>query len=284
MNNVLEINNITKDYKKFKIDNISFNLPKGYIMGFIGANGAGKTTTIKLILNMIKRESGEIKVFGLDNIREEERIKEQIGVVFDECYYLEDWTLNDVEKAVSMFYKNWNSSIYEKYLKEFNLARDKKVKDLSRGMRMKLMIAVAFSHEAKLLILDEPTSGLDPVARDEFLDILRDYIEDEEKSVIFSSHITSDIEKIADYITYINNGKIIFTGEKDEFLEKYCIIKGGKEDITESQKKEIIGLRMHSTGFEGLIELKKAVGFSSKVIIEKASLDEIMIYMNKEAM
>ena len=239
MNNVLEINNITKDYKKFKIDNISFNLPKGYIMGFIGANGAGKTTTIKLILNMIKRDSGEIKVFGLDNIREEERIKEQIGVVFDECYYLEDWTLNDVEKAVSMFYKNWNSSIYEKYLKEFNLARDKKVKDLSRGMRMKLMIAVAFSHEAKLLILDEPTSGLDPVARDEFLDILRDYIEDEEKSVIFSSHITSDIEKIADYITYINNGKIIFTGEKDEFLEKYCIIKGGKEDITESQKKEI---------------------------------------------
>lgn len=284
MNNVLEINNITKDYKKFKIDNISFNLPKGYIMGFIGANGAGKTTTIKLILNMIKRESGEIKVFGLDNIREEERIKEQIGVVFDECYYLEDWTINDVEKAVSMFYKNWNSSIYEKYLKEFNLARDKKVKDLSRGMRMKLMIAVAFSHEAKLLILDEPTSGLDPVARDEFLDILRDYIEDEEKSVIFSSHITSDIEKIADYITYINNGKIIFTGEKDEFLEKYCIIKGGKEDITESQKKEIIGLRIHSTGFEGLIELKKAVGFSSKVIIEKASLDEIMIYMNKEAM
>lgn len=284
MNNVLEINNITKDYKKFKIDNISFNLPKGYIMGFIGANGAGKTTTIKLILNMIKRDSGEIKVFGLDNIREEERIKEQIGVVFDECYYLEDWTLNDVEKAVSMFYKNWNSSIYEKYLKEFNLARDKKVKDLSRGMKMKLMIAVAFSHEAKLLILDEPTSGLDPVARDEFLDILRDYIEDEEKSVIFSSHITSDIEKIADYITYINNGKIIFTGEKDEFLEKYCIIKGGKEDITESQKKEIIGLRMHSTGFEGLIELKKAVGFSSKVIIEKASLDEIMIYINKEAM
>ena len=284
MNNVLEINNITKDYKKFKIDNISFNLPKGYIMGFIGANGAGKTTTIKLILNMIKRDSGEIKVFGLDNIRDEERIKEQIGVVFDECYYLEDWTINDVEKAVSMFYKNWNSSIYEKYLKEFNLARDKKVKDLSRGMRMKLMIAVAFSHEAKLLILDEPTSGLDPVARDEFLDILRDYIEDEEKSVIFSSHITSDIEKIADYITYINNGKIIFTGEKDEFLEKYCIIKGGKEDITESQKKEIIGLRMHSTGFEGLIELKKAVGFSSKVIIEKASLDEIMIYMNKEAM
>ena len=284
MNNVLEISNVTKDYKKFKIDNISFNLPKGYIMGFIGANGAGKTTTIKLILNMIKRESGEIKVFDLDNIREEENIKEQIDVVFDECYYLEDWNLNDVEKAVSMFYKNWNSSIYEKYLKEFNLARDKKVKDLSRGMRMKLMIAVAFSHEAKLLILDEPTSGLDPVARDEFLDILRDYIEDEEKSVIFSSHITSDIEKIADYITYINNGKIIFTGEKDEFLEKYCIIKGGKEDITESQKKEIIGLRMHSTGFEGLIELKKAVGFSSKVIIEKASLDEIMIYMNKEAM
>lgn len=284
MNNVLEIKNVTKDFGKFKIDNISFSLPKGYIMGFIGANGAGKTSTIKLILNMIKKNSGEIKVFGLDNIKDEEKIKEQIGVVFDECYYLEDWNLNDVEKAVSMFYRNWNSKAYEKYLNEFKLAREKKVKDLSRGMRMKLMIAVAFSHDAKLLILDEPTSGLDPVARDEFLDILRKYIENEEKSVIFSSHITSDIEKVADYITYINNGKVIFTGEKDEFLEKYCVIKGGREDITESQKKEIIGLRMHSTGFEGLVELKDVRGFSSNVITEKASLDDIMIYMNKEAM
>ena len=283
MNNVLEINNITKDFKKFKIDNISFNLPKGYIMGFIGANGAGKTSTIKLILNMIRKDSGTIKVFGLDNVDNEASIKEQIGVVFDECYYLEDWTLKDVERSISMFYNNWNSETYEKYLKEFNLDKSKKVKDLSRGMRMKLMIAVAFSHDAKLLILDEPTSGLDPVAREEFLDILRAYIEDEEKSVIFSSHITSDIEKVADYITYIKNGKILFTGEKDELIEKYCVIKGGKTDITESQKKEIVGLRMHSGGFEGLIELKKVVGFSSNVITEKASLDDIMIYMNKEA-
>ena len=283
MNNVLEIKNITKDFKKFKIDNISFNLPKGYIMGFIGANGAGKTSTIKLILNMIRKDSGTIKVFGLDNVDNEASIKEQIGVVFDECYYLEDWTLKDVERSISMFYNNWNSETYEKYLKEFNLDKSKKVKDLSRGMRMKLMIAVAFSHDAKLLILDEPTSGLDPVAREEFLDILRAYIEDEEKSVIFSSHITSDIEKVADYITYIKNGKILFTGEKDELIEKYCVIKGGKTDITESQKKEIVGLRMHSGGFEGLIELKKVVGFSSNVITEKASLDDIMIYMNKEA-
>lgn len=282
MSNVLEIKNVTKEFKNFKIDDISFSLPKGYIMGFIGPNGAGKTSTIKLILNMIERNSGEIKVFGLDNIKEEANIKEQLGVVFDECYYLEDWNLNDVEKAVKMFYKKWDSSKYDKYLKEFNLERTKKVKDLSRGMRMKLMIAVAFSHDAKLLILDEPTSGLDPVARDEFLDILRAYVEDEERSVIFSSHITSDIEKVSDFVTYINNGKIIFTGEKDELLEKYCIIKGGREDIDETQRKDIIGLREHRTGFEGLIKLNDVRGFSSSVITENASLEDIMIYMNKE--
>ena len=283
MNNALELRSVTKEYKDFKLNNVSFTLPKGYIMGFVGANGAGKTTTIKLILNMIKRNSGEIKVLGLDNIKDEMKVKEQIAVVFDEPHYSEEWDLNEVEKAVSMFYKKWDKKKYDYYLKEFKLNRNKKVMELSRGMKMKLMIAVAFSYDAKLLILDEPTGGLDPVARDEFLDILQKYIEDEEKSVIFSSHITSDIEKVADYITFIKNGEIIFTGPKDELIEKYCIIKGGRNDITAEQKKEIIGLRTYSTGFEGLIELEKVNGFSKDIITEEANLDEIMIYMNKES-
>ena len=282
MSNALELSNVTKEYKSFKLKNVSFTLPKGYIMGFIGANGAGKTTTIKLILNMIKRNSGEIKVLGLDNIKDEIKIKEQIAVVFDEPHYCEEWNLNEVEKAVSMFYEKWDKKKYDYYLKEFNLNRNKKVMELSRGMKMKLMIAVAFSYDAKLLILDEPTGGLDPVARDEFLEILQKYIEDEEKSVIFSSHITSDIEKVADYITFIKDGEVIFTGPKEELTERYCIIKGGKGDITTEQKKEIIGLRTYSTGFEGLIELEKVRGFSGNIITEEASLDEIMVYMNKE--
>ena len=283
MNNALELRSVTKEYKDFKLNNVSFTLPKGYIMGFVGANGAGKTTTIKLILNMIKRNSGEIKVLCLDNIKDEMKVKEQIAVVFDEPHYSEEWDLNEVEKAVSMFYKKWDKKKYDYYLKEFKLNRNKKVMELSRGMKMKLMIAVAFSYDAKLLILDEPTGGLDPVARDEFLDILQKYIEDEEKSVIFSSHITSDIEKVADYITFIKKGEIIFTGPKDELIEKYCIIKGGRNDITAEQKKEIIGLRTYSTGFEGLIELEKVKGFSKDIITEEANLDEIMIYMNKES-
>ena len=282
--NVLEVKGLKKVIGKREIiKDLNFSVKEGEIYGFLGPNGAGKTTTIKLILNMIKRNSGEIKVLGLDNIKDEMKVKEQIAVVFDEPHYSEEWDLNEVEKAVSMFYKKWDKKKYDYYLKEFKLNRNKKVMELSRGMKMKLMIAVAFSYDAKLLILDEPTGGLDPVARDEFLDILQKYIEDEEKSVIFSSHITSDIEKVADYITFIKNGEIIFTGPKDELIEKYCIIKGGRNDITAEQKKEIIGLRTYSTGFEGLIELEKVKGFSKDIITEEANLDEIMIYMNKES-
>lgn len=282
MSNAIEIKNVTKKFKEFTLNDVSFELPKGYIMGFIGPNGAGKTTTIKLILNMLKRDSGTIKVLGLDNIDDESKVKEEVAVVFDQPYYIDDWNLNDVEKAVGMFYKKWDGKIFDSYLKRFGLSRSKKVKDLSRGMKMKLMIAVAFSHNAKVLILDEPTGGLDPVARDEFIDLLGEYIQDGKRSVIFSTHITSDLEKIADYITFIRKGQIIYTGTKDELLEKYCIIKGGNDDVTLSGKKNIIGLREHSTGFEGLIDVENLRGFSNNVITEKATLDDIVVYMNKE--
>ena len=281
---MLEIINFSKSYKNGKraVNNVSIKVNSGEIFAFIGHNGAGKTTTIKLILNMLKRDSGTIKVLGLDNIDDESKVKEEVAVVFDQPYYIDEWNLNDVEKAVGMFYKKWDGKVFDSYLKRFGLSRSKKVKDLSRGMKMKLMIAVAFSHNAKVLILDEPTGGLDPVARDEFIDLLGEYIQDGERSVIFSTHITSDLEKIADYITFIRKGKIIYTGTKDELLEKYCIIKGGNDDIMLSDKKNIIGLREHSTGFEGLIDVENLRGFSTHVITEKATLDDIIVYMNKE--
>ncbi|KNY29803.1 ABC transporter ATP-binding protein [Pseudobacteroides cellulosolvens] len=281
MSNVLEISNLNKCFGDFSLKNVNFSLPEGYIMGFIGPNGAGKTTTIKLILNMIKRQSGDIKVFGLDSITHEDNIKEQVGVVFDQPYFVDEWNLNDVEKAVKFFYKKWSSNKFVGYLKEFNLERKKKVKDLSRGMKMKLMIAVALSHDARFLILDEPTSGLDPVARDELMDILSEFVINDTRSVLFSTHITSDLDKVADYITFINNGEIVFTGTKDLLLESYCIVKGGKGDINPEQKKMIMGLREHGAGFEGLIGADKSGMMGNKVLIETCTMDDIIVFMNK---
>lgn len=197
-------------------------------MGFVGQNGAGKTTTIRCILNMASRDDGEIKIFGLDNLRDELAIKQELAAVFDEIFFVDSWRVREVEKAVRGFYSGWNSRLYGDYIKKFGLPPDKRVKELSRGMKMKLMLVVAMSHNAKLLILDEPTSGLDPVARDELLGILQEYIKDGEKSVFFSAHITSDLERIADYITLIDHGRVFYTGTKDGLLEHFCSSKGAK--------------------------------------------------------
>ncbi|MEI6101198.1 MAG: ABC transporter ATP-binding protein, partial [Eubacteriales bacterium] len=229
MNNAIEITGLCKDFKDFSLKDVAFSLPKGFIMGFVGKNGAGKTTTIRLILNMLTRSGGDVKVFGMDNINDEQKIKQDIGVVFDETFFVGTWKISEVEKVVKGFYARWSSQLFGNYLKSFGLPADKKVKDLSRGMKMKLMLAVALSHEAKLLILDEPTSGLDPVARDELLGILGEYIADGEKTILFSTHITSDLERIADYISLIDNGRIFYTGTKDSLLENYRVIKGGPD-------------------------------------------------------
>ncbi len=198
--NALEINGVCKSFPGFILDGVSFTLPKGYIMGLVGPNGAGKTTTIQLILNMLDKNAGEILVLGKDNVKFEKEIKQEVGVVFDSSFYVEDWTIRDTEKAVSIFYEHWNSDTFNEMLRRFDISVNRKVKDLSRGMQMKLMLTCAFSHNAKLLILDEPTSGLDPVTRDEFLDILQEYIKDGERSVLFSTHITTDLQRVADYI------------------------------------------------------------------------------------
>ena len=280
MNSILEVRGLRKSYSSFTLSDVNFDLPSGYIMGFIGPNGAGKTTTIKLILDVIKVDLGSVKVFGRDNNAIQ---NEKIGVVMDAPLYVDEWTIDDVEKAISPFYQQWDKEIFAGLVKQFGLDRKKKVKELSRGMKVKLQIAAALSHKATLLILDEPTSGLDPVAREEICDLLREFISDENKSVLFSTHITSDLEKIADYITFILNGNIVFTGTKDALLEQYARVTGGLADINNEQKKSIIGYREHGTGFEGMVEVRDIKKLPESVLIEEISIEEIIIFMNKGA-
>ncbi len=280
MDYVLEVKNLRKEFKNFTLDNISFNLEPGYIMGFIGPNGAGKSTTIKLIMNLLKKDGGEIKIFGKDNVKSEKEVKNRIGFVYDENYYYEDLTINTMKNIVAPFYTNWDDNKFNKYIKEFDLNPKAKIKTLSKGMKMKFSLAIALSHKADLIIMDEPTSGLDPVFRRELLDILYSVIEDERKSIFFSTHITTDLEKIADYITFINKGKIVFSEAKDQVLENYGIVKGGVDILDRDTRKEFIGVRETKVGFEALTDNigKTKRIFGDKVIIERASLEDIMVY------
>ena len=280
MNNAIEVKNLRKEYQDFTLNDISFSLPTGYIMGFVGQNGAGKTTTIRLMLNMTDRAGGEISLLGMDNLRDEQRIKQYVGVVMDEIYFVNNWSVREVEQALKPFYVNWNSALFSQYAQQFRLPLDKKVKDLSRGMRMKLMLAVALSHEAKLLILDEPTSGLDPVARDELLQILRDYI-DEEKCILLSTHDTTDLERIADFITLIDNGNIFYSGTKDDLIDSYRIVKGGPNDLLDPFREKIIGLTKNNTGFFGLIRASYRKYLPEEIVTERPSIDEILVAISK---
>ncbi len=277
---MLDIKGLNKDFKKFKLDNVSFKLEPGYIMGFIGPNGAGKSTTIKLIMNLIKKDSGEIKIFGKDHIQFEKEIKNRIGFVYDESYFYEDLSIRQMKNIVAPFYKEWDEKLFNKYMKDFDLDPTQKIKKLSKGMKMKFSLGIALSHNADLIIMDEPTSGLDPVFRREILDVLYSIIQDENKSIFFSTHITTDLEKIADYITFINKGKIVFSKSKDEVLESYGVIKGGKDLLDRDTRKEFISIRETNVGFEGLAEnpqrLKRL--FGNEVLIEKPTLEDIMVY------
>lgn len=280
MDHILELNNVSKKYKEFQLNNISFNLEKGYIMGLIGPNGAGKSTTIKLIMNLIKKDSGEIKIFGKDYKKDEIAVKERIGFVYDENYFYEDLNLLEMKNIIAPFYKNWDEEAFQKHIKVFNLPLKRKIKELSRGMKMKYSLALALSHKADLIIMDEPTSGLDPIIRNELLEILYDVIQDEEKGILFSTHNTTDLDKIADYITFINNGEMVFSESKDEIMDKYKIVKGGKEILTDDIRKNIIGIKEHNYGFEALTTnsalLKRE--FKNEIIIENTTLEDIMIY------
>lgn len=282
--NAIEISGLTKRYDGFTLDNLSFSVPKGSIMGFIGQNGAGKTTTIKAILNIIKADEGSVKLLGMDSLTEEIPIKERIAAVFDEIPFHDEFTAKNLDVIFGDIYKNWNTQIFEQYLDRFALPRKKKIGKLSKGMKMKLQIACALSHGAELLIMDEATTGLDPVVRNEILDIFMEYIQDENHSIFMSSHITSDLEKVADSVTFIDKGKLLLTGYKDDILENHGVIKCGKDDYKEIAAEDIVSARLTDFGAEVMVSDKAACKRKySGLVMDNTTLEEIMVfYVNRD--
>lgn len=277
---ILEIKSLRKEYQDFILNNISFKLPYGYIMGLIGPNGAGKTTTIKLIMNLLKRNGGEINIFGRDNLKHETEIKSRIGFVYDTVNFYEHLTIKQMKSVIAPFYKNWDDGLFFKYIKEFDLPASKKIKALSRGMKMKFALTIALSHQADFIIMDEPTSGLDPVFRRELLDILSGLIQDENKSILFSTHVTSDLERVADYVTFINKGELIFSSSRDEIFENYGIVKGGKELKNDKYRDLFVRVSENEFGIESLTDNVKEIRrrFKEEVIVERATLEDIMFF------
>lgn len=283
MEYIMKIDNLCKSYKAFSLKNVSFSLPKGYIMGFVGQNGSGKTTTIRSMLGIANKDSGNIELFGLDNVKDYREIKQRISVVFDSLCYPPHLKIKHIESMLKSFYDKWDSEEFHRLIKKFKLHENEKIGKFSKGMRMKLMIAVALSHKAELIILDEPTSGLDPVARDELLDILTEYISDENNSILFSTHITADLERIADYVTVLNDGEVWYTGTKDEIMDKYVVIKGDEEDLPDEIMNKSIGYHNYRNGFEAMLEREVASDLPKEIEYEKANLDDILIYIAKES-
>lgn len=282
MENILEVKNLSKKYKNFELRDIKFELPKGMIMGFIGENGAGKTTTIKSILNIVNDYSGEIKVFGLDVRKNDKEVKENIGVVLDDMFFPEILTPIDINTILKDVYTNWDSNLYFKYLEEFSLTKNSQIRTFSKGMRKKLEIATALSHHPKLLLLDEATSGLDPIARNEVIDIFQEFIQNEECSILLSTHITTDLEHIADYITFINDGEILLSKTKDELIEKYGIVKCSEANFKKIDKKDFIKYKKSKYGYEVLVENKKEFNEKYNIsTIDKITLEDLMVLMIK---
>lgn len=274
------VKDLSKEFADFTLDHVSFQVPKGRIVGFIGENGAGKSTTISLILNELKKDSGEIEIFGKHYA--DRSVKEEIGVVFDECNFHDVFTADNIEKILSGVYKSWDSALYHQYLKRFKLPSNKPVGSFSKGMKMKLSILCALAHRPKLLILDEATTGLDPVVRDEILDLFLEFIQDEEHSIFFSSHITSDIQKIADYVILIHQGKIIFEEQKDDLVYHYGIVKCGKEKFASISPEDYIIHRTTKVSTECLVRNKEAVKRKYRnIIVDNATLEEIMLFYIK---
>ena len=276
---VIELKNVKKDYGDFVLDNISFSVPTGSVCGFIGQNGAGKTTTIQIILDAIKRDGGEVYVFGKNIDEGMAELKEDIGVVFDEMGFHDFLTPKQINTVMKNIYKNWDEDAFFGYLKRFSLPVKKECGKFSRGMRMKLQIATAMSHKAKLLIMDEPTSGLDPIVRNEIIQIFREFVIDEEHSILLSSHITSDLEKIADEVVFIDAGKIVLSGNKDEIIENHGILRCRKDDVGKISRSLIVDTDVSSMGAEILVNDKKAASkLYPEMVIDDAGLEQIMIH------
>ena len=277
--NAIEIKGVTKKYDGFTLDNISFDVPRGSIMGFIGQNGAGKTTTIHGILNIIPIDAGEIRVLGMDHLQQEQQIKERIAVVFDEMPFHDLFTAAEMGRIFKGLYPVWDDAFFRQNLDRFRLPQNQKIGQFSKGMKMKLQIACAISHGAELLIMDEATTGLDPVVRSEILDLFLEYLQDEGHSILMSSHITSDLEKIADSVTFIDRGKILLSGYKDDILAAHGILKCTKADYRELDPDDLISTRLTDFGAEALVADREAASRKySGIVMDPAPLDEIMVY------
>lgn len=278
--NAIEISGLCKSYEGFRLENFSLNLPKGSILGLAGENGAGKSTIIKLIMNAERRDAGSVRVLGTECTAPEfSDLKNDIGIVLDEANFPTVLTPKMICRVMESTYKNWNSAQYFDYVRRFALPEDKKFKDFSRGMKMKLAIAAALSHNAKLLILDEATGGLDPLVRDEILDILNDFTRDEEHSVLMSSHIVSDIEKICDYFAFIHKGKLLLCDEKDKILSEYAVAKMSEAELCDIAPEALHGVKHTPYGVEALVEKRLA---PCSLRYEHTSLEDIIIFLARE--
>lgn len=285
MENVIEIKNVHKSFEGFQLKDLTLTVKKGFVTGFIGGNGVGKSTTIKLIMNLLQPDSGTISVFGLNYKEHEKEIKQRIGFVYDENVFYDHLTLAEMKEIVKRSYVNWDDQLFNDYVKTFNLPLTKKIKSFSKGMMMKASLSIALSHHAELIIMDEPTSGLDPIFRRELLDILHQLMQDGNKTIFFSTHITTDLDTIADYITFIHQGEHIFTKELYQIEEEYAIVKGGLDLLDRETEKEFISIRKSNYGFEALTanKVRTEEVFGEMVLIEKPTLEDIMYYTKKGA-
>ena len=278
MENALEISGLCKQYKGFALKDVSFTLSSGCVMGLVGENGAGKTTTLKAVLNLIHRDAGTILVLGQDNIREERAVKERIGVVLEDGCFLNTMNARQVDVLMGKAYQNWHSKQFFDYLKRFGIDESKKIKDYSKGMRMKVNIAAAMSHEAELLIMDEPTSGLDPVVRDEVLDLFYDFMQDDGHSILLSSHITSDLDKIADYITFIHGGNVVLSEPRDVLLDTYGVLRCTAEQLSALDPAAVRGKRAGAFGCETLV---RRDGVPQGWPVEPVNIEQVMLFLTR---
>lgn len=284
MENILELQQISKTFPKsnFTLDNLSFSLPYGAILGFVGENGAGKTTTIGCILNTVKKDSGTIKLFGKEMSDDDTDLREKIGVVYDGDNFPGFWTAKQLSQVMEGLYQQWDHALFQKYLEDFHLPAKQKIKDYSRGMTMKLAIAAALSHHPQLLVLDEATSGLDPVMRDEMLDVFLEFVQEETHSILLSSHITSDLEKVADYITFIHNGRLIMTVSKNDLVYNYAVMRCRESQFLALAPCDIIAYRKRDFQIDVLVSDGKAAQRKYKdIVVDHAAVDEIMLLLVK---
>ncbi|PAE06558.1 sodium ABC transporter ATP-binding protein [Terribacillus saccharophilus] len=281
MENVVEFNNVTKKFKDFSVKNINLQVKRGFVHGFIGANGAGKSTMIKMIMNLLRPDTGEVSVFGMDYKTHEKAIKERIGFVYDGNVFFENLNLKDIKRIVAPAYKHWDDALFSQYVEQFELPLNKSIKKFSKGMQMKASLAIALSHHAELIIMDEPTAGLDPIFRRELLGVLQELMLDGYRTIFFSTHITTDLNRIADYIAFINRGELVFNNSIHDITENYALVKGRTELLDRDTEKPFMHISRLSTGFEALTKEVNDVEntFGDSVVIEPATLEDIMFHL-----